>query len=261
MSARAHGLAGLTCTMAAAAMLLAATAASSAVAAPASPANPAAKKTQTKKILVTDAAAARLNPGTLGSFSSPALDTGRFKFTAPGGGVSPRLAAQERAFSFTPSGQPGNRKALTLGVTSRVLTATADTSKAAPTADAIAAAPRGYGVDVAVGWRGFAVSGGYSRSDSALSLVPERHEAFDVGLSYRFNARWKTSLQLAAESGALPYAPFERAYSAELGAAYAVTPRLSLSGGVKYQILPTGPGLFEPANGDSSVYFGTAFAF
>ena len=259
MSAGAHGWAGLTCKTVAAAMLLAAAAASSA--ATTSAPNPAVKKAPSKKVAVSEVAPARLSPGTLSSFSPPALDTGRFKFTAPGGSVSPRLAAQERAFSFTPSGQPGNRKALTLGVTSRVLTASADTSKAAPPVDTIAAAPRGYGVDVAIGWRGFAVSGGYSRSDSALSLLPERHEAFDVGVSYRFNGRWKTSLQLAAESGAIPYAPLERAYSAELGAAYAVTPRLSLSGGVKYQILPTGPGLYEPANADSSVYFGTAFAF
>lgn len=260
MSAKAQQIAGLTCKTAVAALLLAAAAASAAATTSAAGAG-AAKKTPTKKVAVTEAPAARLNPGTLSSFNSPVLDTGRFKFTAPGGSVSPRLAAQERAFSFTPSGQLGNRKALTLGVTSRVLTAAADTSKAAPPADAIAAAPRGYGVDVAVGWRGFAVSGGYSRADSAMSLVPERREAFDVGLSYRFNGRWKTSLQLAAESGAIPYAPLDRAYSAELGAAYAVTPRLSLSGGVKYQILPAGPGLDEAANGDSSVYFGTAFAF
>lgn len=256
MSAQAHRLAGVTCRTVVAVMLLAAAAASAAATAPAP-----VKKAPAKKVAVTEAAPARLSPSTLGSFSSPVLDTGRFKFTAPGGGISPRLAAQERAFSFTPSGQPGNRKALTLGVTSRVLTAATDTSKAAPPADVISAAPRGYGVDVALGWRGFAVSGGYSRSDSALSLVPERREAFDVGLSYRINARWKTSLQLAAETGTIPYAPLDRAYSAELGAAYAVTPRLSLSGGVKYQFLPTGPGLYEPAVSDSSVYLGTAFAF
>jgi predicted porin len=97
------------------------------------------------------------------------------------------------------------------------------------------------------------------------SLARNKREAVDLGLSYRFKG-WKTSVQLEAESGALlPLSAVanatQRRYSAELGAAYAVTPRLSLSGSVRYQLTPLAPGLVDPYRADSSVYLGTAFSF
>ena len=65
-------------------------------------------------------------------------------------------------------------------------------------------APAAYNVDLAVGWRNFAVSGGYSRAETFAGALPSalapRREAVDVGVSYR-GASWKTSVQVAAESG------------------------------------------------------------
>ncbi|MGL4541083.1 MAG: porin [Polymorphobacter sp.] len=231
---------------------------------------PAATKTKTshEKLLVqSDSSAVRLRPNTLGGFT-PAMFENKFSFTAPGkSAATARQQTIENAYNFTPSGRANNRKALTLGMTSRVTAPVTDTSRAAAPADSLVTAPAGYGVDLAVGWKGFAVSGGYSRVDSVIpaSLTPVHREAVDVGLSYRFKS-WKTSFQLGAETGAqLPLSPLanpdERRYSAEVGAAYAVSPRLSVTGGVRYQLTPLASGVIDPARIDSSVYLGSAFSF
>ena len=69
-------------------------------------------------------------------FQPPVTDASSFSFTAPG--AMPRSAARlqsvERAFRFTPSGQTENRKALSLGVSTRVVAGTTDRSRAAPPA-------------------------------------------------------------------------------------------------------------------------------
>ncbi len=196
------------------------------------------------------------------TFSPPLIDQAKFAFTAPGrGAATARLQTVERAFRFTPSGQSDNRKALSLGFSSRLVSAPADATRAA--AETASTAPQAYNVDVAVGWKGFAINTGYSRSDSGtVALVPlGRKEAVDVGLSYR-GKNWRTTLQATAEEGsALLLTPLERRYSVELGGAYAVGPRLSVSGGVRYKLAPQVPSLLDPDRSDQAVYFGTNFAF
>lgn len=198
----------------------------------------------------------------LAPFAPPLLDQAKFSFTAPGrAAATARLQTVERAFRFTPSGQPDNRKALTIGVSSRLVTASADTTRAA--AETSATLPTAYNVDLAVGWKGFAINSGYSRSDSGtVSLVPlGRKEAVDVGLSYR-GKNWRTSLQATAEQGStLLLSPLERRYSVEASGAYAFGPRLSVTGGVRYKLAPEAPTLLDPDAADKAVYFGTNFAF
>lgn len=224
------------------------------------------KTTHEKVVVQSDTSGERLRAGSLGSFTPPVFDS-KFSFTAPGkSAASARAQTIENAYNFTPSGR-NNRKALTLGVTSRVVAPVTDTSRAAAPSEFLVTTPAGYGVDLAVGWKGFAVSGGYSRVDAVApaSLNPVRREAVDVGVSYRFKS-WKTSFQLGAESGGtLPLSPLssaaDRRYTAEVGAAYAVSPRLSLSGGVRAQTMQQAPGVLDPNRIDSSVYLGSAFSF
>ncbi|WP_426167077.1 hypothetical protein [Sandarakinorhabdus sp. DWP1-3-1] len=197
-------------------------------------------------------------------FQPPVTDVSRFSFTASGtSAATARMQTVERAFRFTPSGQSDNRKALSLGVATRVAAASSDHSRAAPTADAIAALPTAYSVDVSLAWKGFAVNSGYSAiqpSPTAL-LSGGRREAVDVGVSYR-GANWKTSLMGTAEQGSmLMFAPLERRYSVELGGAYLVRPRLSVTGGVRYKLAPVAPSLLDPDRADQSVYLGTNIAF
>ena len=227
-------------------------------------------------ILDADGSVERLRPNTLNSFAPDLIDSSKFSFTAPGAATAnARTATVERAFRFTPSGKVDNRRAFSVGVTSRVVAPVVDTSRAAAVpAEVAAAVPAAYNVDLAAGWRGFAVSGGYARSEStgalpqalSLSLTSPRREAVDAGVSYR-GASWKTSIQVAAEEGpALLLNPLagatatsiDRRYSLDVGGAYSLTPQLSVNGGVKVKQI-VGPA--DPLRRDEGVYLGTAFTF
>ncbi len=197
-------------------------------------------------------------------FQPPITDASKFSFTASGASAaSARMQTVDRAFRFTPSGQGENRKALSLGVSTRVVAAAADHSHAAPPVESAAALPTAYNVDVSLAWKGFAVNTGYSRVDPgpAALISGGRRDAVDLGLSYR-GKNWKTSLQGTAEEGSmLLYAPLERRYSVELGGAYLVGPRFSVTGGVRYKLAPVAPSLLDPDRPDQSVYLGTNIAF
>ncbi len=196
-------------------------------------------------------------------FQPTLTDPAKFSFTASGNAAAARLQTVERAFRFTPSGQGDNRKALALGVTSRITAPAPDRSRAAAPQEQLAQLPTSYNVDLSVGWKGFAVNTGFSRVDPGpLALLPGgRREAIDVGLSYR-GPSWKTNLQATAEqSSELLFSPLERRYSVELGGAYLVSPRLSVSGGLRYKLAPDAPSIMDPNRPDQTVYLGTNFAF
>lgn len=217
-------------------------------------ASPAKTKKPKAKVVAEAGAAEKLRPGSLGSFTPSLVDPAR--------SAAVRVQSTERSFRFTPSGKGSDRKALTLGITSRVLApaATARTSVAAASPTIEGLTPSGYNLGVAVGYKGFSLSGGYSRIDTEFG--PHR-EGVDLGLSYRGN-RWKASLQASGEEpshAALDPLALDKRYSVELGGAYALTPRLSLQGGMRYQLItPLDPRLTDGRE-DPSVYLGTSFRF
>jgi hypothetical protein len=186
---------------------------------------------------------------------------GRFNFTAPGAPSQPQTLASS-GFRFTPSGQADSRRALSLGLAARVATPMVDRSKAAPPVDQFVV-PRGYGVNVSLGWRGFAVDTGYSHAEPTL-IVPaagQMTDAVNLGLSYG-GTKWRTRLEGTAEqTQPLAFAPLSRRYSLELGGAYRLAPRFSVTGGVRYRIAPEPPSLLVPNKDDQAVYFGTRIAF
>ena len=199
----------------------------------------------------------------LTSFQAPDTDASKFSFTASGpNAAQARMQTVERAFRFTPSGQSYNRKALSLGVSTRVAAVTPDRSRAAVPTDPAVSVPTNYGVDVSVAWKGFALSTGFSHVEPGpMVLLGSRRDAVDIGVSYR-GRNWKTSLQGRAEEGQfLSFAPLERRYSVELGGAYSVAPRFSVTGGVRYKLAPLAPSILEMDRADQAVYFGTNFAF
>ena len=203
----------------------------------------------------------RLRAAGLTPFSPPLIDNARFTFTAPGRGASTaRLDTVDRAFRFTPSGQSA-RRAVTLGVTSRVVTASNDATHVTPV-ESFTVAPVAYNVGMSVAWHGFAVNGSYSRLDTPVTaLGPNRREGVDAGLSYH-GRNWKTAVQVAAETGSpLLLSPLERRYSVDFGGAYALRPGVSLSGGVRYKLAPVSPSLVDTDSADKSVYLGTAVSF
>lgn len=221
----------------------------------------------------TDAAGYRVRPDALGG-QSPVVDMGRFAFTAPGRAAPPRLATTGRSFRFTPSGS-ADRKALALGVTSRVV-GPAPQSGGAPQRAAAApidptVAPAGYNVDLMAEWKGFALSGGVMRLDEGLT--GGRREGVDVGLGYRAS-RWRAGLQASAERaspggigplGAGPLlidrARLERRYAFEASGAYALSPGISVLAGARYRVSPVNPTLIEPVGDDRAVFVGGSLAF
>lgn len=185
---------------------------------------------------------------------------GRFAFTAPGAPAQPQSLAS--GFRFTPSGQAENLRALSLGLATRVTTPLADKSKATAPADNLVV-PAGYGVNVSLGWKGFALDTGYSHAEPVLTtpLAGRMTDAVNLGLSYG-GKNWRTRLEGTAEqSQPLAFAPLSRRYSVELGTAYRVAPRLSVTGGVRYRIAPEPPSLVLPDRDDQAVYLGTSIAF
>ncbi|MEI6484731.1 MAG: hypothetical protein WCO11_00535 [Sphingomonadales bacterium] len=189
---------------------------------------------------------------------------GRFAFTAPGAPAMPQ--SLNSGFRFTPSGQAENQRVLSLGVSTRVTTAAVDRSRAAAPVDRFVV-PAGYGVNVSLGWHGFAIDTGYNHVDPQMSapftvpLAGRMTDQLNLGLSYG-GRNWRTALQGTAEqSQPLAFAPLTRRYGLELGGAYRVAPRFSVTGGVRYRIAPEPPSLVLPNKDDRSVYFGTSIAF
>ena len=248
------GVASRLATWLAGAALIAAPTAAHASPTPVKAATSVAPKAKKPKVKVVAEAQTteKLRAGSLGSFTPSLVDPAR--------SAAIRSQSVERSFRFTPSGKAGDRKALTLGLTSRVTQPAARTAVAAAVPiDGLT--PSAYNLGVSVGYQGFSLSGGYSRLDAGLIGAPR--EGVDLGLSYRGN-RWKASLQASGELPAHETADallLDRRYAVELGGAYALTPRLSLQGGMRYQLItPLDPRLTDDRE-DPSVYLGTSFRF
>lgn len=224
------------------------------VAAMAGTASPAlaAKAKPAKQRLVVDTP---LTP-----FQPQVGEIGRFAFTAPGAPAMPQSLGS--GFRFTPSGQADNRRALSLGVAARVTTPVVDRSRAAAPADRFVV-PAGYNVNLSLGWKGFAVDTGYAHAEPVQMspLSGRMTDQLSLGLSYG-GRNWRTSLQGTAEqSQPLAFAPLTRRYGLELGGAYRVAPRFSVTGGMRYRIAPEPPSLVLPNRDDQAVYLGTSIAF
>ncbi len=199
------------------------------------------------------------------SAAMPSLDLGRFSFTTPGEAAArgPRGSTIERSFRFTPSGKPESR-ALSVGISTR--TAATGLETASPAVRSVVASggglPAGYEVDLALGWKGFSLSGGVSQHNGLVSLGPT--EQLDVGLSFG-SGRWRTGVTASAERGSplLPHTLGSETDRYALGAsgAIALSPALSLSGGVRYRTKPLNPSLLQTDKEEEAIYIGGALAF
>ncbi|KPF62515.1 hypothetical protein IP88_14695 [alpha proteobacterium AAP81b] len=197
------------------------------------------------------------------AFQAPTFDNAQFSFTASGSNpATARAQSVERAFRFTPSGQGESRRAVSFGLAARVSTPSTDRSRAgAPAETGLAGIPAAYSADLSVAWRGFSVNTAINHSETAIAGLPAQRDSLGVGIGYG-GRNWRTRLQGNAEQSSLLYlAPLQTRYSFELGGAYLVAPRLSVTGGVRYRLAPDTPSLIEPNASDRAVYLGTNIAF
>jgi hypothetical protein len=165
------------------------------------------------------------------------------------------------AFRFTPSGDTTGRRAVTVAVRARGSKgqqATTHTTAVAETGLGASA----YSLGASVGWKRFALSGDFSRTDDGL--LPTATESADIGVSFAGN-RWSTSVDVGAEraSGDRPsLVGIDESWSVGLGGSYSLTKKIDLTGGVRYKLQRDQFLSWSDNRRDSqAVYLGTTFKF
>jgi hypothetical protein len=188
--------------------------------------------------------------------------------------ADPRLAAifargglDTSGFRFTPSdARHDGRHPVTVAIRARSARGLTLVDRTTPLpASTVALTPIAYNLDVAVGWKRFALSGDVSKVD--LAGMPGGREAAGLGVSYtanRFSGRVKAAADrpLANAPKLTEDAP---AYSIDVGGSYALTRRLDVTAGVRYKAerdrLIEQPASDTDRHDSQAVYVGTAFRF
>lgn len=169
-------------------------------------------------------------------------------------------------FKFTPApakGRPSQvRVAIRAQASESAPTRMADANTAATTVNALA--PSTYNLGVAVGWRRFAVSGDVGRVKGADPALGGRESAV-VGVSYSLNSKLSTRVAVGADRATgNPIAALRRGdnVSLDAGASYALSRRIALTGGIRYNVERDRMSALQDDRRDSqAVYVGTAFKF
>ncbi len=183
--------------------------------------------------------------------------------------ADPRLAASFSGrvpslgdFKFTPAAAKGRPSQVRVAIRARATSPEqlASNSSASPVN---ALTPVSYNLGVSVGWRRFAISGDVAKVSPAGSPVDGRESAV-VGVSYslpRFTGRVAVSADRSRGESA-PALRDPDNYAVDVGGSYAVTRRLSVTGGVRYKIEHDRITTLADDRVDSkAVYVGTAFKF
>ena len=185
---------------------------------------------------------ASADPRLAAAFSSHSASLGDFRFTpAAAKGRPSQVRVAIRAHATTPDELASNNPALA----------------------AKALAPVSYNLGVAVGWRRFAIAGDVAKVKPAGSPVDGRESAM-VGVSYslpRFTGRVAVSAD-KSEATAAPALRDPDTYALDVGGSYSLSRRLSVTGGVRYNIQRDRASTLSDNRVDSqAVYIGTAFKF
>ncbi|WP_243395607.1 porin [Sphingomonas oleivorans] len=190
-----------------------------------------------------------------GAFTPSAADPRRASALSRGG----LLSGTSGAFRFTPSGNLGSRRAVTVAVRART-NARAEAARTASITPGIM--PSAYNLGVSVGWKRFALSGDIAKVDGGL--FPENRESADIGLAY-LGKKWSTRLEIGADrtTGDRPrLIGDDESYSLGLGGSYSLTRNIDVTGGVRYRLQRD---RLEPVvdnrRDSQAVYIGTAFRF
>lgn len=195
--------------------------------------------------------------GGIGSFTPAAAD--------------PRLAAilakselASTGFRFTPTGDSGKSRRVTVAVRARASTSGQTTMPGdAPTIASLGITSSAYNLGASIGWKRFALSGDVARIDTGLA--PGGRETVSAGASY--NApRWSGRVQLGADRpiGAQPRALVpDIGYSVDVGGSYRLSRNLDVTAGVRYRLEERDrlQSISDNRRDSQAVYIGTAFKF
>ena len=189
---------------------------------------------------------AQADPRLAAALSNRPLAASEFHFTPTA--AKKRLSQVRvaiRAQAVVPQGKgvpAGNRAALAEAVTSALTPAT-------------------YNLGAGVGWRRFAVDGDLSRVKPNALGIGGRDGAL-VGVNYNLNKRLTGRVAASADrsNDRVPALSDTRAYAVDVGGAFDISQRLSVTGGVRYRVEKDR--LAADQRRDSqAVYLGTALKF
>ena len=183
--------------------------------------------------------------------------------------ADPRLAAAYSGrlpslsdFKFTPAAAKGRPSQVRVAIRARAGSPQQVASANSSGSPVSALAPVTYNLGVAVGWRRFAVSGDVGKVKAEGAPIDGRERA-TVGVSYSL-PRFTGGVAVSADRSEGRSAPALRQpdnYAVDVGGSYALTRRLSVTGGVRYKIERDRLALSDDRVDSQAVYVGTAFKF
>jgi hypothetical protein len=165
-------------------------------------------------------------------------------------------------FKFTPAAAKGRPSQVRVAIRARVDAPRPALAQAS--APLTALAPTSYNLGVAVGWRRLAVSGDVAKVKDADPALGGRESAV-VGVSYSLNNRLTTRVAVGADRATGSPVPALRRgdnVSVDVGSSYALSRRIAVTGGVRYNVERDRLAALQDNRRDSqAVYIGTAFKF
>ena len=187
--------------------------------------------------------------------------------------ADPRLAATHAGrspavadFKFTPAASKARPSQVRVAIRARSSSPqqlASNNGNSGSSTAAAALAPVTYNLGVAVGWRRFAVSGDVGKIKAEGAPVDGRESAA-VAVSYslpRFTGRVALSAD-RSEGRAAPALRDRDNVALDVGGSYAITRRISVTGGVRYKTERERlPALDDERVDSQAVYVGTAFKF
>ena len=181
--------------------------------------------------------------------------------------ADPRLAAAFAGrnlglddFKFTPAPAKGRPSQVRVAVRARTVNARPAEVAIAPAIGALT--PASFNLGVAVGWKQFAVAGDVGKTTSIDPAIGSRKSAV-VGVSYNLK-KFSGRVAVGAErsDGRIPALVRPDNVSVDVGAAYTISRRVAVTGGVRYRVDQDRIAALSDQRRDSqAVYVGTAFKF
>ena len=181
--------------------------------------------------------------------------------------ADPRLAAAFAGrslglddFKFTPAPAKGRPSQVRVAVRARTVNARPAEVAIAPAIGALT--PASFNLGVAVGWKQFAVAGDVGKTTSIDPAIRSRKSAV-VGVSYNLK-KFSGRVAVGAErsDGRIPALVRPDNVSVDVGAAYNISRRVAVTGGVRYRVDQDRIAALSDQRRDSqAVYVGTAFKF
>ena len=165
-------------------------------------------------------------------------------------------------FKFTPAAAKSRPSQVRVAIRARPDSQVASNSDSGSASPLTVLTPASYNLGVAVGWRRFAVSGDVAKSESRNPALGAKESAV-VGVSYSLpRMTGRVAVGAERDDGHVPALASKQNYSLDVGAAYDVTRRIAVTGGVRYNIERDRSTLVNDNRRDSqAVYVGTAFKF